>query len=202
VVYHARLAEERGWFDFAAVAQTIADKMVARHPHVFADAASRDTAAQTAAWEVQKHAERAARAEHGTLANIPQTLPGLTRAVKLTARAARVGFDWAGPAQVLDKLAEETGELQAELGQADQDRIADEYGDMLFVLANLGRKLNLDPEASLRQANAKFTRRFEAMEAMLAAEGRLPADAGLPELEALWHRVKRHERATADVDPD
>jgi ATP diphosphatase len=197
VVYHARLAEERGWFDFAGVAGVIADKMVARHPHVFAAEAARDAAAQTAAWEVQKRAERAARAEHGTLANIPENVPGLTRAVKLTARAAQVGFDWASPAQVLEKLAEETGELRAELDLADRERLADEFGDMLFVLANLGRKLELDPEACLRQANAKFTRRFEAMEALLAAEGRLPAELGLAGLEELWQRVKRAEGAAA-----
>jgi ATP diphosphatase len=195
VVYHARLAEELGWFDFEAVAQTIADKMVRRHPHVFGDAAARDAASQTAAWEQQKQAERAARAEHGTLANIPAGLPALTRALKLTARAARVGFDWATPAQVLDKLAEETAELQAELDHPapDQARIADEYGDMLFVLANLGRKLGLDPEASLRQANRKFTRRFEAVEALLAQRGQRPDDASLEEMEALWQRVKASE---------
>jgi ATP diphosphatase len=196
VVYHARMAEERGWFDFEAVAATIADKMVRRHPHVFGDAAARDAADQTAAWEVQKQAERAARAEHGTLANIPPGLPALTRALKLTARAARVGFDWATAAQVLDKLAEETAELQAELDHAapDRARIEDEYGDMLFVLANLGRKLGLDPEASLRQANRKFTRRFEGVEALLAGSGRVPAEADLDEMEALWRQVKALEQ--------
>jgi ATP diphosphatase len=195
VVYHARLAEERGWFDFEGVAQAIADKMVRRHPHVFGDAAARDAASQTAAWEQEKQAERAARAEHGTLANIPVGLPALTRALKLTARAARVGFDWATAAQVLEKLAEETAELQAELDHPapDQARITDEYGDMLFVLANLGRKLGLDPEASLRQANGKFTRRFEAIEALLALAGRTPAEASLGEMEALWRQVKAQE---------
>ena len=189
VVYHAQLAAERGLFDFAAVATGIADKMVRRHPHVFGDAVVRDATSQTVAWEARKAAERAAT-EHRTLANVPATLPALTRAVKLTARAARVGFDWPDADAVLEKLSEETGELRAEFAAADAGRLADEYGDMLFVLANLGRKLALDPERCLRQANAKFTRRFEAVEALLAAEGRLPAEATLAEMEALWRRVK------------
>src|SRR5690606_32607079 len=138
------------------VARTIADKMVRRHPHVFGDAAARDTAQQTVAWEAQKAHERAARAESGTLAGIPMALPALTRAAKLTRRAARVGFDWPDADSVLDKLAEETTELRAELPQADRARLADEVGDMLFVLANLARKLDLDPETCLRGANAKF----------------------------------------------
>jgi ATP diphosphatase len=195
IVFHARLAEECGWFSFADVAAAIGDKMIRRHPHIFADAAHRTAQAQTDAWEVQKQAERAARAEHGTLANIPAGLPALTRALKLTQRAARAGFDWPNAEAVLDKLTEETEELRAEFAEADPARLADEYGDMLFVLANLGRKLGLDPETCLRGANAKFTRRFEAMEASLAASGTLPAEAGLPALEALWQQVKQQERA-------
>jgi ATP diphosphatase len=194
VVYHARMAEEEGRFDFAEVAAAIADKMVRRHPHVFGDAAARDAAAQTHAWEAQKHAERAARAETGTLAGIPVALPALTRAAKLTARAARVGFDWSDAAAVLDKLEEETAELRAELAGADPARLADEVGDLLFVLANLARKLKLDPEACLRAANDKFIRRFAAVEAALAAEGRTPADATLEEMEAAWQAAKAHER--------
>lgn len=194
VVYHARMAEEEGRFGFAEVAQAIADKMVRRHPHVFGDAAARDAAAQTHAWEAQKHAERAARAETGTLAGIPLALPALTRAEKLTARAARVGFDWPDAASVLDKLEEEAAELRAELPTADPARLADELGDLLFVLANLARKLRLDPEACLRAANAKFARRFGAVEAALAAEGRTPADATLDEMETAWQAVKAAER--------
>jgi len=194
VVYHARMAEEAGRFDFAAVAGTIADKMVRRHPHVFGDAAARDAATQTEAWETQKQAERAARAETGTLAGVPTPLPALTRALKLTRRAARVGFDWPDAAAVLDKLAEEAAELRAELPGADPARLADEVGDLLFVVANLARKLDLDPEACLASANAKFTRRFGAVEAALAAEGRAPADATLDEMEALWTQAKRAER--------
>ncbi len=194
VVYHARMAEEEGSFAFADVARTIADKMVRRHPHVFGDAAARDAAQQTVAWETQKAGERAARAESGTLAGIPVALPALTRAAKLTRRAARVGFDWPDADGVLDKLAEETAELRAELPQADRARLADEVGDMLFVLANLARKLDLDPEACLRGANAKFERRFGAVEATLAAQGRAPADASLDEMEAAWQDAKRAER--------
>ncbi|MBV9252061.1 MAG: nucleoside triphosphate pyrophosphohydrolase, partial [Acetobacteraceae bacterium] len=156
VVYHARMAEEAGHFAFADVARTIADKMIRRHPHVFGDAAARDAASQSAAWEAQKSAERAARAEAGILAGVPAALPALMRAAKLTARAARVGFDWPDAAAVLDKLDEEIAELRAELPEARTERLADEVGDLLFVLANLARKLDLDPEVCLRQANLKF----------------------------------------------
>jgi ATP diphosphatase len=187
------MAEEEGRFGFADVANAIADKMVRRHPHVFGEAAARDAGMVRASGEAQKQAERAARAEHGTLAGVPVGLPALTRAAKLTARAARVGFDWPDAAAVLDKLDEETAELRAELGGADPARLADELGDMLFVLANLARKLDLDPEACLRGANAKFARRFAGVEAGLAAEGRTPADATLEEMEAWWGRVKGAE---------
>jgi ATP diphosphatase len=193
VVYHARMAEEAGRFGFADVARAIADKMVRRHPHVFGNEAARDAAAQTHAWEAQKHAERTARAERGTLAGIPLALPALTRAEKLTARAARVGFDWPDAAAVLDKLDEEVAELRAELPDADPARLADEVGDLLFVVANLARKLRLDPEACLRAANAKFARRFGAVEAALAAQGRTPAEATLEEMETAWQAAKAAE---------
>ena len=195
VVYHARMAEEEGRFGFADVARTIADKMIRRHPHVFGDAAARDAAAQTGAWEAQKRAERHARTETGTLAGIPAALPALTRAAKLTNRAARVGFDWPDANGVLDKLQEEVLELRAELPGADPARLADEVGDLLFVLANLARKLHLDPEICLRQANEKFTRRFEGIEQRLETEGRSPVDSSLEEMEALWIAVKKAERA-------
>ncbi|MBS0560590.1 MAG: nucleoside triphosphate pyrophosphohydrolase [Proteobacteria bacterium] len=200
VVYHARMAEEAGDFVFADVACGIADKMIRRHPHVFGDAAARDAAEQTAAWEAQKRAERLARAEHGTLAGVAAGLPALTRAAKLTSRAARVGFDWPDAAAVLDKLDEETAELRAELDGADPERLADEVGDMLFVLANLARKLDLDPETCLRRANDKFARRFGAVEGALSAEGRAPADATLGEMEALWQAAKRAERQAASIE--
>ena len=191
VVYHARLAEERGWFGFDQVAEAIAQKMVRRHPHVFGGAAPRDATEQTSAWEAQKSVERAARQEAGTLAGVPATLPALTRAAKLTRRAARVGFDWPDASAVLDKLAEEAAELRAELPAASPERLADELGDILFVVANLARKLDLDPEATLAAANAKFTRRFEWVEASLARQGQSPADATLMEMEQAWQAAKR-----------
>ncbi len=193
VVYHARMAEEAGRFGFADVARAIADKMVRRHPHVFGDAASRDAAAQSAAWEAQKSVERASRSESGVLAGVPAALPSLTRAHKLTARAARVGFDWPDAAAVLDKLDEEAAELRAELTAAEPERLADELGDLLFVLANLARKLDLDPETCLRRANAKFARRFGAVEQALADAGKTPADSTLPEMEVAWQAAKRAE---------
>jgi ATP diphosphatase len=210
VVYHARLAEEAGQFGFADVAAAIGDKMIRRHPHVFGGTAAAggpgasggmtgaggDTARQTAlhskAWEEGKAAERREAAQTGALAGVPAALPALTQAEKLTRRAARVGFDWPDVAAVLDKLDEEVAELRAELGGADPDRLEDELGDMLFVLANLARKLRLDPEAALRRASAKFTARFEAVERRLAAEGTTPAEAGLERMEAAWQAVKRN----------
>jgi len=195
VVYHARMAEEEGRFAFADVAKSISDKMIRRHPHVFGDAAARDAAAQTAAWEAQKSAERAARSETGALAGVPVTLPALTRALKLTNRAARVRFDWPDANAVLDKFEEEIAELRAELAGADADRMTDEVGDLLFVMANLARKLGLDPETCLRHANDKFTRRFNAMERDVEARGdSLPAMT--PEaMEEAWQAVKRRERS-------
>ena len=193
VVYHARMAEEAGRFGFAGVARAIADKMIRRHPHVFGDAASRDAEAQTQAWEAQKSRERAARAETGTLSGIPVALPALTRALKISRRAARVGFDWPDADAVLAKLDEEIGELRAELPGAEPARLADELGDLLFVVVNLARKLELDPEECLRQANSKFMRRFGGVESLLAADGRVPADATLAEMEAAWQDVKKTE---------
>ena len=197
VVYHARMAEEEGRFAFADVARAIADKMIRRHPHVFGDAAARDATAQTAAWEAQKSAERAARAETGALAGVPTALPALVRAAKLTARAARVGFDWPNAEAVLEKLDEEVAELRAELDQADPVRLTDEVGDLLFVLANLARKLNLDPEACLRHANKKFMRRFHEMEQHIESTGNMMADMSLEEMEAAWQMVKQSQKPAA-----
>ena len=195
VVYHAQMAEEAGRFAFADVARTIADKMVRRHPHVFGDAAA-------VPWEALKSSERAARRETGALAGVPVGLPALSRAAKLSSRAARVGFDWPDAAAVLDKLAEETAELRAELGAADPVRLADEVGDMLFVLANLARKLGLNPEQCLQQANAKFTRRFEGVEALLATKGQSPGDGGLPAMEAAWGVVKQSEARSSSGEQE
>ena len=194
VVFHARLAEEAGHFDFADVARAIADKMVRRHPHVFGDEAARSAGLAAGAWEAGKAQERAARAEHGVLAGVPVGLPALTRAEKLSKRAARIGFDWPDAETVLDKLAEETAELRAEFSVADPARLADEFGDMLFVMANLARKLGLDPETCLRGANDKFSRRFDSVEKMLAQEGRTPPDATLEEMEVCWKKVKEGEK--------
>jgi ATP diphosphatase len=201
VVYHARMAEEDGRFTFADVARRIADKMVRRHPHVFPqvkpggrlDTVSRDAAAQTAAWETQKRAERLARAEIGSLAGVPVGLPALTRAAKLTARAARVGFDWPDAAAVLAKLDEEIAELRAELPAGDPARLADEVGDLLFVLANLARKLDLDPEACLQQGTRKFEQRFIQMEQIIEAKQLTLSEISLEVMEAAWQEVKRAE---------
>jgi ATP diphosphatase len=189
VVYHARMAEEAGMFAFDDVAKAISDKMIRRHPHVFGDDADgRTAAAQVQAWEVLKAAERAEKAM-SVLDNIPVGLPGLTRAVKLQRRAARVGFDWPDKAQVLDKIVEEATELATEIG-GEPDRVEDEFADLLFAVVNLGRHLDVDPESAMRRVNAKFTRRFRAIEAALAAQGRTPQDATLDEMEALWQRAK------------
>lgn len=191
VVYHARMAEERGWFKFDDVADAITQKMIRRHPHVFGNEASRSTAAQTAAWEAQKAAERANLAQHGALDGVAEALPALKRAQKLTNRAARVKFDWPNAEAVLDKLAEEIAELRAELAEAKPDRLADELGDLLFVLVNLARKLGQDAETCLEGANEKFIRRFSRVEALLAERGRTPRDSTLDEMETLWATAKQ-----------
>jgi len=190
VVYLARIAEEQEMFNFDDVAKSITDKMIRRHPHVFGDATARTATGQTAAWEAQKAAERAARQETSILDGIATALPALARAQKLTARAARVGFDWPNPEAVLDKLAEETAELRAEFATAEPARLEDELGDMLFVLANLARKLHLNAEAALAGANAKFTRRFTYIEKTLAESGKTPTEASLDTLETIWKDAK------------
>jgi ATP diphosphatase len=201
VVFYAQMAHEQGSFDFDAVAAGIADKMVKRHPHVFGDATVATAAAQTRAWETQKAAERkaeaAARGEApSALDGVTRTLPALTRAVKLQARAARVGFDWSEPAPILDKIAEETEELRAELAEgAGAVRLTDELGDLLFAVVNLARRLEIDPETALRHANAKFDRRFRRVEALLAAEGKEPAGSTLDEMEKAWQQAKAEEAA-------
>jgi len=195
VVFHARMAEELGRFDFADVATAIADKMVRRHPHVFADAAYRNATEQTLAWEAQKADERAARAaQDGTLAGVAVGLPALTRAAKLTKRAARVGFDWPTIGEVIDKLHEELGELQAEIDAGDAVRAREEVGDLLFVVANLARKLNVEPEDALRAANAKFVRRFEHVESRLRERGVAPWQSTLQEMDALWNEVRAADK--------
>ena len=202
VVFHSQMAAEAGTFTFADVADSISAKLIRRHPHIFADAAQRDARGQTIAWEAQKAEERAARgrAAGSALDGVAATLPALTRAQKLSARAARVGFDWPNLADLFAKLDEEVAELQAEIPGAAPERLADEMGDLLFVMANLCRKLGLDSEATLRAANAKFIRRFQSVEARLAAEGRQPAEASLAEMEAHWVAVKSAETSSQGRD--
>lgn len=201
VVFHARMAQEAGHFDFSDVVQAICDKMIRRHPHVFGQASVRDAAAQTEAWEQQKHAERAAagNTDHSALAGVARGLPELLRALKLTRRAARVGYDWPDPAPVLAKLQEEIGEFTEAVAAGEpQQRLEDEFGDMLFVLVNLGRHYQIDPQAALRRANRKFERRFRGMEALAAQRQTELAALDLTAQEALWNEVKRLERSEQD----
>ncbi len=198
VVFHARMAEEQGAFTFDDVAEAITAKMLRRHPHVFEAADGRDADGQTVAWEAMKAAERAAKAPAGSpslLDDVPVALPGLTRAAKLTRRAARVGFDWPDAAAVLDKLREETAELEAEIAAGDLAKAREELGDLLFVVANLARKLDVEPEDAIRAANAKFIRRFRFIEAALAVDGRTPEGSDLAEMDRFWDAAKAAERA-------
>jgi len=198
VVYHAQMADEAGHFTFADVARTVSDKMVARHPHVFGDESREKSAEQQVQdWEKVKAAERAARAQGGVLDDVALGLPALMRAVKLQKRAGRVGFDWPDTAQVLDKIAEESAELVEARDTLTQAHVTEEMGDLLFVMANLARHLNVDPEEALRAANAKFTRRFRAIEAALAAQNRRPEDSDLIEMDALWNAAKAVEKGNA-----
>mgnify|MGYP004451608025 FL=1 len=195
VVFHARMAEEQGLFDFDAVATAIADKLERRHPHVFGEEAARaDAVSQKARWEDIKAAERKAKSQHGVLDDVPVGLPALARAAKLTKRAARVGFDWPSTDEVFAKLDEEVAELKVEITAGSTERMKDEVGDLLFVLANLARKLGVEPEDALRGANAKFVRRFAFIEAELAKDGRTPDQSDLAEMDALWNAAKRTER--------
>ena len=192
-VYHAQMADEAGLFDFDDVTRAIADKMVARHPHVFG-AERRDKSAdqQTADWERIKAAERGpARVLDG----VALGLPALTRAVKLQKRAARVGFDWPSTDEVLAKIVEETQELVEARDTLTEAEVAEEFGDLLFVMANLARHLKIDPEAALRAANAKFTRRFGRIEDWLAEAGKTPGESDLAEMDGLWNRAKAEEKA-------
>jgi ATP diphosphatase len=206
VVFHAQMASEQGLFDFADVAHAIADKMRRRHPHVFADERYADVQEQTRAWEAIKAAERAGRGEAhdaSALAGISRGLPEWKRAAKLQQRAAGVGFEWREAVPMLDKLVEEVEEVRAEFERgADADRLEDELGDVLFVTANLARHAGVDFSRALRRANAKFERRFRAMETLAAAEGRPLAERSLEEQEALWRQAKREEpQGSASAQP-
>jgi tetrapyrrole methylase family protein/MazG family protein/ATP diphosphatase len=200
VVYHARMAEEAGAFAFADVAEAVSDKMVRRHPHVFGAEEVKDAEQQTQRWETIKAAERAAKGQGeaeqaGALHGIPVALPALTRAAKLTRRAARVGFDWPSTAEVIDKLKEELGELEAEIEAGDVEKARAELGDLMFVCANLARKLEVEPETALRAANAKFERRFGHIERRLAQQGSRPEASTLEEMDALWDEAKAIEKS-------
>jgi ATP diphosphatase len=200
VVFHAQMAREAGAFDFDDVVRGVSAKMIRRHPHVFGDAKVRSAAEQTAAWEEIKAAERAGKAKSGAnptaglLDDIAVTLPALTRATKLSRRAARVGFVWPDIQAILDKLREEVAELEAEVVAGDAAKAREELGDVLFVCANIARQLDVDPEDALRETNAKFTRRFAFIERALAERGSSPEQSDLEEMDALWNEAKHAER--------
>lgn len=207
VVFHARMAQEQGSFAFPDVVEAITTKLIRRHPHVFGDARDLSPAEVKALWgqiKAQEKADKArARAQaglpeppeaKGVLAGVPTTLPALTRAWKLQAKASTVGFDWNDARLVLDKIREEAAEIDEALAGGDKGAIKEEIGDLLFVIANLARHVDADPEACLKAANAKFERRFAGIEAALEQQGRKAGDATLDELEALWQQVKRAER--------
>ncbi len=201
VVFHARMAQEKGWFDFAAVAGGIREKLIRRHPHVFEDPALASDAGQLSrVWEEQKARERAqaggagAAADHSALADVPGALPALTRAAKLGRRAARVGFDWERTSQVRDKVLEEVREIEEVLAaeaHASRDKLAEEVGDLLFAVANWALHLQIDPEEALRAANRKFERRFRRMEALAAAEGKPLQALDAAQWDAFWRQAKR-----------
>ena len=199
VVFHAQMADEAGHFEYADVVTAISEKMVVRHPHVFGDMTVEDADAQTAAWETQKAAERAAKAEAAgdvpsALDDVASGLPALMRAEKFQKRAARVGFDWPSPAPVVDQVREELDEVIAEIDAGDPDRLEDEIGDLLFTCVNLARKLGVDPETALRRSNAKFESRFRAVEGYAAAADRALPDMTLDETLAFWKRAKVDKR--------
>lgn len=194
VVFHARMAEEAGAFAFDDVVEAVCDKMVRRHPHVFGDASVIGAAAQTVAWEEQKARERGQKDDRaGALDGVPLPLPALLRASKLGKRAARVGFDWPDVKGILSKIDEEIDELKAEIAAGDDVRTEAELGDVLFSLAQLARRFQLDPEHALRGTNSKFERRFGKVEDALRRDGRAPADASIDELETLWIDAKKFD---------
>ena len=195
-VFHAQMAQDAGLFSFDDVVRAIADKMVARHPHVFGgESRDKSPEQQVQDWEAIKAVERGpARVLDG----VAMGLPALTRAVKLQSRAARVGFDWPSTDEVLAKLAEEMAELTEARETLSQAEVVEEFGDLLFVMANLARHLKVDPEAALRAASAKFTRRFGRIEDWLVEAGKTPKDSDLAEMDALWNRAKVEEKAAKD----
>ncbi|MFT5786844.1 MAG: ATP diphosphatase [Ascidiaceihabitans sp.] len=196
-VYHTAMGEEDGTFSFQSVVRAISDKMVARHPHVFGEESRNKSAEQqTRDWEAIKAAERAGKKQGGALDGVAVGLPALLRAYKLQNRAARVGFDWPSTDQVIDKIQEEAAELVEARDELTHAEMTEEFGDLMFVMANLARHLKIEPEAALRAANAKFTRRFEGVEAKLKDLGKTPDQSDLAEMDILWDAVKADERNT------
>jgi nucleoside triphosphate diphosphatase len=197
VVFHARMAEEQGAFDFGDVVLAITEKLIRRHPHVFAEETSRTPRAVEGLWEHIKAEEKAANktGQSGALAGVPVALPALSRALKLQMKASKVGFDWNDPRAVLRKIREEADEIEAELDRDEMNKAATggEVGDLLFAVVNLARHLDADPEAVLRQTNLKFERRFAAIERALAARGKAPQQASLAEMDTLWNEAKETE---------
>lgn len=218
VVFHARLAEEVGYFDFGGVVEAISEKMIRRHAHVFGETQGHSIEEVESLWAKVKAEEQSAKSarrsvegmavenssdiggtlsQQGILGGVTRALPGLTRAVKLQARAATVGFDWNDPRLVLAKIREETDEIEAVLDAADEDALKDEIGDLFFAVANFARHVRADPEATIRQANDKFERRFHYIERELGRAGRECRSATLEEMEALWNEAKRSEQEPA-----
>jgi ATP diphosphatase len=198
VVFHARMAQEQGAFDFADVVETITAKLIRRHPHVFADADGKTAKAVEGLWEqikTEEKGERGKAVQRGALAGVPVALPALTRALKLQNKAGRVGFDWNDPRAVLAKIREEADEIEVELDRGDKTRMMAEVGDLLFAVVNLARHISADPEGVLRETNLKFERRFAAIERALAARGKAPKDTSLAEMDALWDEAKAAEKS-------
>ena len=205
VAFHARIAEERGAFDFGDVVEAITEKMIRRHPHVFGEAQDLPAEEVKALWARIKAEEKTAKAAkaapagdqagEGLLDDIPLALPGLIRAVKLQNKASSVGFDWNDIRLVVDKIREETGEIEAALDSGEPDAVEDEIGDLLFAAANLARHAGIDPESAVRRANAKFERRFRFIERELARQGVAPGTASLTEMDALWNAAKSGEKS-------
>jgi ATP diphosphatase len=198
VVFHARMAQEHGAFDFGDVVQAITEKLVRRHPHVFGDMPGLTTGAVNEMWERIKAEEKSKRQKDaqptGALAGVPVTLPALTRALKLQQKAGKVGFDWNDPMAVLAKIREEADEIENAIRAGERKEAAAETGDLLFAVVNLARHLEADPEAMLRATNQKFQRRFASIELALAARGKTPAQSSLAEMDALWDQAKAEEK--------
>jgi len=201
VVFHARMAEEQGAFDFGGVVEAITEKLLRRHPHVFGEAKGLSPKQVEGVWDRIKSEEKAERTIRGgkaedasALAGVPVAMPALTRALKLQAKAGKVGFDWNDPMAVLSKIREECDEIEAEIAADDRSKATTEVGDLLFAVVNLARHLDADPEATLRTANRKFERRFGAIERALAAQGKRPQDSTLAEMDALWDAAKAAEK--------